>query len=115
MADRPASEETDSTVTASGDRNVAVGGNVTGSNIVIGDVKIETPVTKALHQLRAPVGDFVGRESEIETLISALRSGSRACITGISGMGGIGKTELALLVAERSEEHTSELQSPYVI
>src|ERR1051325_4775415 len=110
MADRPASEETDSTVTASGDRNVAVGGNVTGSNIVIGDVKIETPVTKALHQLRAPVGDFVGRESEIETLISALRRGSRACITGISGMGGIGKTELALLVAERLQADYPDAQ-----
>lgn len=52
----------------------------------------------ALHQLRAPVFDFVGREQEISTLINALRRVSRACITG---MGGIGKTELALLVAER--------------
>jgi hypothetical protein len=37
-----------------------------------------------LHQLRAPVGDFVGREQEIETLTRALRAGSYACITGIT-------------------------------
>ncbi len=58
----------------------------------------ESPTLNALHQLRAPVGDFVGREQEIETLINALHRRSHA---GINGMGGIGKTELALLVAER--------------
>jgi tetratricopeptide (TPR) repeat protein len=53
----------------------------------------------ALHQLRAPVGDFVGREKEIATLTATLRSGTSAAISGISGMGGIGKTELAYYVA----------------
>ena len=67
------------------------------------------PVT-TLHQLRAPVGDFVGRELEIDTLINALRRESRACITGISGMGGIGKTELALLVAERLRDDYPDAQ-----
>lgn len=109
---------------ASGDRSVAVGGSVSGSNIITGvehatvvgskvdgDVvardkitqiyQAASPAATALHQLRAPVGDFVGRDHEIETLINSLRTGGRASITGISGMGGIGKTELALLVAER--------------
>jgi tetratricopeptide (TPR) repeat protein len=54
-----------------------------------------------LHQLRAAVSDFVGREKEIADLIDALRRGESAGISGISGMGGIGKTELALLVANR--------------
>ena len=98
MTDHPAPDIPN--VAASGERGVRVGRDVTNSNIFTGDIKIEAPATTALHQLRAPVGDFVGRELEIDILISALRRESRACITGISGMGGIGKTELALLVAE---------------
>jgi tetratricopeptide (TPR) repeat protein len=48
------------------------------------------------------VADFVGRASEIEQLTQALASGSgAAAITGIRGMGGIGKTELALVVAQQ--------------
>jgi len=90
-------------------RDTAIGGDVSGSPIVTGDhnvVQISSsadPLTTALHQLRAPLGDFVGRELEIDTLIDALRRESRASITGISGMGGIGKTELALLVANGFE------------
>jgi RNA polymerase sigma factor (sigma-70 family) len=89
---------------------VGVGRDVTNSNIFTGDIKIEALVTRSLHQLRAPVGDFVGRELEIDTLINALRRENRACITGISGMGGIGKTELALLVAERLRNEYPDAQ-----
>ena len=108
-------------VNAQGERSVAIGGNVENSTIATGDkifgskfdgdtnfrdkiINIQqatSAAVNALHQLRAPVGDFVGREQEIETLLKALQHGSGACISGINGMGGIGKTELALLVAQR--------------
>jgi NB-ARC domain len=59
----------------------------------------------ALHQLRAPVNDFVGREQEIDQLVQALSkaatSGVAVAISGVRGMGGIGKTELAYVVADR--------------
>jgi tetratricopeptide (TPR) repeat protein len=61
----------------------------------------------ALHQLRAAVSDFVGREKEIEFLIDALRT---VCSAGISGMGGIGKTELSLLVASRLRSEYPDAQ-----
>lgn len=81
---------------------VAVGyKNIVGSTVTYNIQQTANAAINALHQLRPPVGDFVGREQEIDALIKALRSGSRACITGISGMGGIGKTELALFVAQR--------------
>lgn len=80
-------DKTSATVATSGDRGVGIGGNVTNSNICTGDI-IEAPdPLTSLHQLRAPVGDFVGREREIDILINALRRENRACITGISGHG----------------------------
>jgi tetratricopeptide (TPR) repeat protein len=53
------------------------------------------------HQLRAAVRDFVGRVPEMQTLITALR---RDGISGINGMGGLGKTELALITGNRIKE-----------
>lgn len=89
---------------ASGERSVAYTGNAERVSINTGDTHIHNvaaPVIPTLHQLRAPVGDFVGREEEIADLLAALRGGTSAAISGISGLGGIGKTELALYVAER--------------
>jgi tetratricopeptide (TPR) repeat protein len=71
---------------------------------------VPAPVIPTLHQLRAPVGDFVGREKEIADLLATLRGGGSAAITGISGMGGIGKTELALYVAERLRDAYTDAQ-----
>ena len=109
-------------VNASAERSVAFSGDVNDNKIVVGDKNIvgskvygdiiardkiiyiyqtASSPANAQHQLRAPVGDFVGRKQEIDTLITALRRDTHACITCIRGMGGIGKTELALLVANR--------------
>jgi tetratricopeptide (TPR) repeat protein len=71
---------------------------------------VSAPVIPTLHQLRAPVGDFVGREKEIDELLTTLRGGASAAISGISGMGGIGKTELAFYVAERLRDVYTDAQ-----
>ena len=64
------------------------------------------PPEKRLHQLRAPIPDFIGRHHEIEQLTHALQAGHQAAaICGLRGMGGIGKTELAILVANQLAEH----------
>ena len=51
----------------------------------------------SLHQLRAPVSDFVGREQEIGQLVQALSkatmSGATVAIGGVRGMGSCGKSE----------------------
>jgi hypothetical protein len=55
-----------------------------------------------LHTLRVPVADFTGRAQEVGALLTDLRGageaagGDVALISGLRGMGGVGKTELAL-------------------
>ena len=95
-----AGEKIDDSTIVTGDENFVgneFGGDNVGGNktIYINPPAIST--ASVLHQLRAPVRDFVGREQEIKTLSEALLEGRHA---GINGMGGLGKTELALLVAE---------------
>ncbi|GAB4215387.1 MAG: hypothetical protein OHK0022_55230 [Roseiflexaceae bacterium] len=55
-------------------------------------------------QLRPPTKDFVGRDGVLAEIVTALQpeaGSSGAVISGVRGMGGIGKTELALAVAAR--------------
>jgi tetratricopeptide (TPR) repeat protein len=85
-------------ITITGDGNIVGDNNV---NILIKDdlariLRDALGRSRALHQLRAPVGDFVGRESEVEQLITSLRGYGGVAISGVSGMGGLGKTELGL-------------------
>lgn len=62
------------------------------------------------HQLRAPTADFVGRDTVLATLLAALRTAQAAAISGVRGMGGIGKTELAVLAASRLREEFPDAQ-----
>ena len=52
----------------------------------------------SLHQLPPPLKDFTGRKEELEELLAAAGGGG-ATISGLRGMGGVGKTALALKLA----------------
>ena len=86
------------------------GRDVRDSNIVTGDRPIiadkviygaaGSPTTAtSLHQLPAPPADFTGRKAELDELLDKIGEGG-VTISGIQGMGGIGKTALALKLAE---------------
>ena len=53
----------------------------------------------ALHQLPPPPGDFTGRAAELAELTANVEGGVN--ISGLQGQGGIGKTALALKLAEQ--------------
>ena len=130
-----AKPEQSSTRVEARDRSVAVGGNVTGSNVITGDhnvvnqgsnvinqpqqfrdlvmqqtviQKSETTALSPLHQLPPPPHDFTGREQELTDLLAATERGS--VISGLQGLSGVGKTALALKLAERLKNRCPDAQ-----
>jgi tetratricopeptide (TPR) repeat protein len=68
-------------------------------------------VVTSLHQLRAPLEDFVGRERELAALVAALAPApAQARQAAVCGMGGQGKTELALRSAAQLREQYPDAQ-----
>ena len=59
-------------------------------------------ITITPHQIPPPPLDFTGRKAELEDLLANFDKG--ATITGLQGMGGIGKTALALVLAENLKD-----------
>jgi tetratricopeptide (TPR) repeat protein len=104
-------QQTTVTITNSGsDRDtIATTGSVhTGDHIEIGQgdyvkgdkITYQAPISapRSLHQLPSPPQDFTGRRAERDRLLAALDKG--VIISGLQGMGGVGKTTLALKLAE---------------
>ena len=105
-------------VLAEGERSVALGSSADGATIVTGDGNVMLRLdAAAAHALRVLLGppvplqlppdliDFTGREREIAALEQALGDdGGRRAITSIHGMGGVGKTTLAVYVVHRLKE-----------
>jgi tetratricopeptide (TPR) repeat protein len=83
------------------------------ANAIERDVKelvkrVTPPAIQPLHQLRPPLKDFTGRQPEIDDLLAHIQQG--VTITGVQGMGGIGKTELAYVLADRVKEAYPDAQ-----
>ncbi|HEY0076956.1 MAG TPA: hypothetical protein VGB77_22920, partial [Abditibacteriaceae bacterium] len=70
----------------------------------------------SLHQLPPPVAEFTGRDADLDDLEAALLSHKAAGATisarhaGLQGMGGVGKTALATMLAHRLEKHYPDAQ-----
>jgi len=63
----------------------------------------------ALHQLPPPVDDFTGRADELAELTAKLDLGG-VTISGLQGLGGIGKTALALKLADQLKPRFPDAQ-----
>ena len=67
------------------------------------------PAANALHQLPPPPRDFTGRKEELGELRSHIERGG-VTISGLHGLGGIGKTTLALKLAEELKPRYPDAQ-----
>ena len=76
---------------------ISIGGNVIGTLVQPVIPSIQIP--PYLHQLEPYPVDFTGRDQLLKDLIAAVKGG--AAMIGLFGMGGVGKTALALRLAER--------------
>lgn len=70
---------------------------------------ISVPVLNALHQLPTPPADFTGRANELKELLAAVKTAG-VTISGVHGLGGVGKTALALKLAEQFKPDYPEAQ-----
>ncbi|HEX4606922.1 MAG TPA: NB-ARC domain-containing protein [Urbifossiella sp.] len=69
------------------------------------------PAVSRLFQLPAMVADFTGRADEIRRMTALLRGdGGRVGVSALRGMGGVGKTSLAVAVAHAVRDHYPDAQ-----
>ena len=102
-------------VIVTGEGAVAIGGDASDVIITTGDQNIVLSFKGAdaatvltalssiaptrLHEVPPPPADFTGREDELKELLDSIKIGG-VTISGLQGMGGIGKTALAFKLVE---------------
>jgi tetratricopeptide (TPR) repeat protein len=91
-------------------RDKIIAGEVIGRDKITQIIQPPPPAVQALHSLPPPPADFTGRAAEADQLLQRLGEGTGAAISGVSGMGGIGKTALALFVAHKLAKQYPEAQ-----
>ncbi len=105
-------------VLVTGERAVAIGGNASDVIIHTGDqhfvfsdaAAVLTAIAPTrLHEVPRPPADFTGREDELKELLALIETGG-VTISGLQGMGGIGKTALALKLVELLKPRYSDAQ-----
>jgi tetratricopeptide (TPR) repeat protein len=90
-----------------GDRNLGINQNFGNAFGNVGrDVVINQPQPKflSIHQLPSDIADFTGRTTEIETIRQQLLDGKSLVISAVAGMAGVGKSALAIHVAQQLAE-----------
>jgi len=104
---------------------IRIGGNVRDSVIVVGSgnsiqispealdlltMGAKSRAVPILHELPQPPADFVGRNEELKVLLANLEKNGGTAISGLIGMGGIGKTALGLVLAHSLLEKYPDAQ-----
>lgn len=69
--------------------------------LVVGDYIAAREEHPRTFTIPAPPRDFTGRTKEIDELVKLLTESKRAAISGLTGMGGVGKSTLASFVAQK--------------
>ncbi|MCA9885418.1 MAG: tetratricopeptide repeat protein [Anaerolineae bacterium] len=100
-------------------QHIDISGSVTGGNIVIGGYQIVAgdliiqyitqQKIRACPTAPKPPAHFAGRLDELNRLKEVLGQGQSVAITGIQGVGGIGKTALSLQLASEMSEFSAVL------
>ncbi len=90
-------------------RGDKVGGDKVGRDKTVNIYNAAPSGVNSLHQLPPPPRDFTGREAEIEELMQAFETGG-VTISGLQGQGGVGKTTLALKLAEKLKDRYPDAQ-----